>query len=169
MVLVLGIGNSLLQDDGVGCHLVERLTQEKSHWPVQVMDGGTLSFSLVSAIESSSHLIILDAANLNQAPGFVQTLLNENLDEFLSKPGKSVHEVSLSELFDMTRLTDSLPSQRAMVAVQPKETTWGEDLTSDVAAAVPIALQHIEALLLDWGLVPQENNALPGEEQYDMQ
>jgi len=153
MVLVLGIGNSLLQDDGIGCHLVERLTLEKPHWPIELMDGGTLSFSLVSSIESSSHLIVLDAANLGQSPGSVKTIRNKELDEFLNKPGKSVHEVSLSELFDMTRLTDSLPCQRAMVAVQPKNITWGEALTPEVAAAVPLAMLQIESLLLEWGIL----------------
>lgn len=183
MVLVLGIGNSLLQDDGIGCHLVGRLsleladdnsqrfsqfsekhqthlenesttrTAQTMQMPIQCMDGGTLSFSLVSAIESCSHLIILDAANLEQEPGTVKTLRNEVLDQFLSKPGKSVHEVSLSEMFDMARLTESLPIERAMVAVQPKEVSWGESLTPPVEAAVPEAMRQIESLLLDWQIL----------------
>ena len=65
-VLVLAIGNSLMQDEGVGNHLLQRLMKEKEHWPVKYMDGGTLSFTLAGDIEQASHLIILDAANLKQ-------------------------------------------------------------------------------------------------------
>lgn len=150
MVLILGIGNSLLQDEGIGFHLLERLRVEKSHWPVQFIDGGTLSFGLTSAIESCSHLIVLDAANLNKPPGTIQSFFNTELDKFLNKPGKSVHEVSLSELFDMTRLTNSIPTHRAMIAIQPKNMSWGENLTQEVNAALPYAVELIESILIDW-------------------
>ena len=153
MVLVLAIGNSLLQDEGIGFHLLQRLIAEKPHWPVKYLDGGTLSFSLTNDIESCSHLIILDAANLHQAPGFVKTFKNSELDSFLSKPGKSVHEVSLSDLFDMTRLTESLPVHRAMIGVQPKTIEWGEQLTPELEAALPEATKQIEAVLIEWGFV----------------
>lgn len=160
MVLILGVGNSLLQDDGIGCHLINCLRAEKSHWPVQLLDGGTLSFSLSSAIESCSHLIILDAANLNKAPGTIQLFFNSELDKFLNKPGKSVHEVSLGDLFDMTRLTDSLPTQRVMVAVQPKNISWGEDLTAPVYAAQSEAIIQIETILTNWGIIAAQGGEI---------
>ena len=143
----------MLQDDGVGCHLVTRLSLEKSAWPVQFIDGGTISFDLVSPIESSTHIIVLDAVNINQPPGSVQTLINDDLDIFLAKPEKSVHEVSLSDLFDMARLTDLLPAYRAMIAIQPQIITWGENLTKPVDDAQIIAIAHMETLLLDWGIL----------------
>jgi hydrogenase maturation protease len=153
MVLVLGIGNSLLQDEGIGYHLLQYLTEEKSHWPVKFLDGGTLSFNLTGLIETYDKLIVLDAANFNQPAGTVKTLLNNELDDFLSKPGKSVHEVSLSEVFDMMRLTETLPTQRAMVAVQPKTIGWGDKLTEQVDAAQLDAAEHIEKVLQKWGVL----------------
>ena len=159
MVLVLGIGNSLLQDEGFAYHLLDRLGHEKAHWPVSFLDGGTLSFNLITSIEASTHLIIIDAANFNQPPGTVKTLLNADMDDFLSKPGKSVHEVSLSELFDMTRLTETLPKQRAMIAVQPKNISWGKNLTAQVHAALPVAIDHIERVLQNWDIISITNNS----------
>jgi len=160
MVLVLGIGNSLLQDEGFAYHLLDRLNHEKPHWPVKLLDGGTLSFSLVTSIEVSTHLIVIDAANFKQAPGTVKILLNDSIDTFLSKPGKSVHEVSLSEIFDMARLTNSLPTQRAMIAVQPQEISWGENLTEQVQAALPIAVDEIEKILKNWEVIPTISNTV---------
>lgn len=163
MVLIMGIGNSLLQDEGIGFHLLQRLRLEKSHWPVKFLDGGTLSFNLTTAIESCSHLIVLDAANLHQPPGTVKSFLNAELDDFLNKPGKSVHEVSLSDLFDMTRLTESLPDYRALIGIQPKTISWGENLTSEVYKAQSKAMQQVESILLSWGIISiQKNSAAEG-------
>ncbi len=159
MVLIMGIGNSLLQDEGIGFHLLERLRLEKSHWPVEFLDGGTLSFNLTTAIESCSHLIVLDAANLHQAPGTVKSFLNTELDDFLNKPGKSVHEVSLSDLFDMTRLTESLPDYRALIGIQPKTISWGENLTAEVYQSQSKAMQQVESILLDWGILSTQKNS----------
>lgn len=163
MVLIMGIGNSLLQDEGIGFHLLQRLRLEKSHWPVQFLDGGTLSFNLTTAIESCSHLIVLDAANFHQAPGTVKSFLNTELDDFLNKPGKSVHEVSLSDLFDMTRLTESLPDYRALIGIQPKTIAWGENLTTEVYKAQSKAMQQVESILVSWGVIAtQKNSAAEG-------
>ncbi|MFK5985259.1 MAG: HyaD/HybD family hydrogenase maturation endopeptidase [Pseudomonadota bacterium] len=153
MITILGIGNSLLQDEGIGFHLLNFISTNRPKWPVKVLDGGTLGFSLVSEIESCSHLIVLDAANLHSKPGTVKTFLNKDLDDFLNKPGKSVHEVSISDLFDITRLTDSIPVHRAMISIQPKSIFWGENLTPEVKAALPEALKQIEKVLLDWGII----------------
>ncbi|MCU7834569.1 MAG: hydrogenase maturation protease [gamma proteobacterium symbiont of Taylorina sp.] len=160
MVLILGVGNSLLQDDGIGCHLLKRLHLEKPHWPVEFLDGGTLSFGITTAIESCSHLIIIDAANLHKPPGSIELFFDTKLDEFLNKPGKSVHEVSLSDLFDMTRLTDSIPAHRLMVAIQPQNITWGENLTEAVYLAQSEAIKQIEVVLTNWGIIEQQKVAI---------
>jgi len=155
--LILAIGNTLLQDEGVGNHLLQRLIKEKPHWPVTYLDGGTLSFSIAKDIEQASHLIILDAANLKQQAGSIQLIVDDDLDSFLSKPGKSVHEVSLGDLFDMTRLTETLPEHRAMIAIQPKNIDWGEQLSAEVEQALDIAIDKIEEILLNWQVLPQTN------------
>ena len=167
MVLILGIGNSLLQDEGIGFHLLNRLRAEKNHWPVEFMDGGTLSFGLSSAIESCSHLIVLDAANLHQPAGSIQAFLNNDLDDFLNKPGKTVHEVSLSDLFDMARLTESLPQQRAMIAVQPQEISWGENLTEAVFNSQSQAIELIESILMDWEVFTNQQQESARAREYE--
>ena len=72
-VLILGLGNTLLGDEGVGVHAVNRLQQEEPPLPdVVLMDGGTLSFTLAGPIEEAGSLIVIDAAQLGRAPGSVQ-------------------------------------------------------------------------------------------------
>jgi len=160
MVLILGIGNSLLQDEGIGCHLIKILRLEKSHWPVKLLDGGTLSFNLATTLESFSHLIIIDAANLHKPPGTIELFFDTELDDFLNKPGKSVHEVSLGDLFDMTRLTESIPQHRVMIAIQPQNISWGEELTTPVFEAQSEAIKQIETILINWGIIEQDGNTM---------
>ncbi|RLA38917.1 MAG: hypothetical protein DRR06_19975 [Gammaproteobacteria bacterium] len=94
-------------------------------------------------------------AGSNSSPGSVQSFFDLELDKFLNKPFKSVHEVSLSDLFDMTRLTDTIPMYRAMVAVQPKTLSWGENLTPPVDESQETAIVHIENALIKWGILAE--------------
>ncbi len=153
--LILGVGNTVLSDEGIGVYVLRRLeTLQAAGDPllaaVELMDGGTLSFELVGPITAAARLIVIDACQLQQSPGVVQTFTDIEMDEKLRRRGGSVHEVGLSDLLDMTRLLDELPSQRALIGIQPHSLELGEAPTSAVAAAVPAACQAVLALLESW-------------------
>lgn len=150
-VLVLGIGNSLLGDDGVGIHLIERLSADPSHASVRFVDGGTLSFTLLSQLQDADAMLVADAAELGAAPGCIQLYENEAMDRFLAGPRRrSVHEVGLCDLLDMARLSDCLPPRRALLCVQPAEIGWSEMLSPAVAAAFGSACAEADAVLRRW-------------------
>ena len=137
-VLVLGVGNSLLTDDGVGVHAVARLLQETTVPPgVTILDAGTLSFSLLPALEQSDALIAIDAARAGSAPGEVRVCEGDEVERFLQREGRSVHEVGLSDLLDMARLSGQLPDRRVLIGVEPQTIDWGLELSAPVAAALP--------------------------------
>jgi len=97
--LVLGIGNTLLTDEGVGIHVLDRLATEALPENVSLLDGGTLSFTLAGPIEEAEALVVVDAANLKSAPGTLQVFEGEAMDAFLMGNRKSsVHEVGLTDL-----------------------------------------------------------------------
>src|SRR5512135_912004 len=98
--LVLGIGNTLLQDEGAGVHAVRMLEQHTvGRDDIELLDGGTLSFTLAGAIEEAEQLIVIDAAQLNSAPGTTHVFEGEQMDAFVGGSRKrSVHEVSLIDL-----------------------------------------------------------------------
>jgi hydrogenase maturation protease len=150
-VLVLGVGNTLMRDDGVGVRLVEALAVAEPVLPdVEYVDAGTLSFLLLPRIEQCDALLVLDAAHLDTRPGDVCSLEGAAMDEFLRTARCSVHEVGVRDLLDVARLTGHLPERRAFVGVQPLETGWGESLSAPVAAALPGALQAARAILAGW-------------------
>ncbi len=149
--LVLGVGNTLMSDDGVGVRLLEQLRSTAPSMPgVEYVDAGTLSFILLPRIQACDALLVLDAAHLGETPGAVRALAGPDMDEFLRTARCSVHEVGLRDLLDLARLTDSLPERRAFIGIQPKEVGWGESLSAEVAAAVPRAMRHALSLLGQW-------------------
>jgi hydrogenase maturation protease len=150
--LVLGIGNTLLSDEGVGVHVAQRLQAIlPPSEDIEIMDGGTLSFTLAVPIEDADALIVVDAAQLKSAPGSLQVFEGEAMDAFLmSNRRSSVHEVSLNDLMSIACLAGHWPEKRALVAIQPEKLDWGESPTLLVQSAIPEACSRIEALLKDW-------------------
>lgn len=152
--LILGIGNTLLCDEGAGIHVLNLL---QSSWPadpgIVYIDGGTLSFTLAAYIEDCQNLIVLDAAELRSPPGTVRAMVGSDMDEFLGAARRSPHEVGLLDLFDIARLTESLPVNRALIGIQPGRIEWGMRPTDAVEEALPAAVQEASRLLMEWGHV----------------
>ena len=148
--LVLGIGNPLMQDDGVGVHVVQRLKAEYPDFPqVEFLDGGTLSFSLIGAIEDATNLIVIDAAQFCDEPGTVRTFLGEDMDRLLGRQkNSSVHDVTLIDLMSIALLSDQLPARRALIGIQPGCIGWSTEPTPAISKAIPqvcnIAMELIE-------------------------
>jgi hydrogenase maturation protease len=150
-VLVLGVGNTLMSDDGAGVRLMERLRDIAPALPaVSYLDAGTLSFVLLPRIQESEALLVLDAARFDAPAGTTRAFSGEAMDAFLQGARCSVHEVGIRDLLDLARLTGTLPVRRAFVGIQPGETGWGESLSPAVEAALPAAAATARRLLEGW-------------------
>jgi len=150
--LVLGIGNTLLTDEGIGIHVLQALEPELANWSdVTLLDGGTLSFTLAGPIEEADALIVVDAANIKTRPGDWALLKGEQMDAFLMSNRKStVHEVGLTDLRVIALLAGHWPEKRAMLAIRPDVVDWGEIPTPAVAAAIAPACAAIRELIQEW-------------------
>jgi hydrogenase maturation protease len=149
--VVLGIGNTLLSDDGVGVHLLEHLRDQYPNLPgVIYLDGGTLSFGLAPWIEGAGNLILLDAAELGADPGNVRLFKGTDMDQCFGGRKQSVHEVSLCDLLAIAHLAGTLPARRALIAIQPKKLGWGMGLSRPVEQALPTAARQLVDLVMEW-------------------
>ena len=150
--LVLGIGNTLLTDEGVGVHVLQALEPELGQREdVTLLDGGTLSFTLAGPIEEADALIVVDAANIRNKPGEWALLEGEAMDAFLMSNRKaSVHEVGLTDLRAIAILAGHWPEKRALLAIRPQTIDWGEQPTAAVAAAIPPVCAAIVEQIREW-------------------
>jgi hydrogenase maturation protease len=152
--LVLGIGNILLSDEGVGVHVLNYLARIHPDLPgIRYLDGGTLSFTLAGDIQEADNLIVIDAARSGKPPATVSCLIGAQFDAFIGKAKLSAHEVGLADLIGIARLTESLPQNRGLVGIEPLEMRWGESPTPVVQDAIPIAADQVINLLKDWGVM----------------
>ena len=149
--LILGIGNTLLSDEGAGIHALNLLQSEYSDIQNLVfLDGGTLSFTLATWIEDCTNLIVFDAAELHQPAGTVNTYVDEAMDEFLGSSKRSAHEVGLLDLMDIARITENLPIRRALIGIQPETCGWGMQPTSAVQNSLASAVNEAVILIREW-------------------
>jgi hydrogenase maturation protease len=149
-IAVVGIGNSLLTDDGAGIHALERFADNNSDDDVICIDGGTVGLALLDRLSNLDGLVVLDAMKLKLKPGTVTVLTGEDMDAHLRNQHGSVHEVGLSDLMDALRLRGDLPERRAIVGIEPEDMGWGTWPTPAVAAMLPEACGKARKLIEGW-------------------
>ncbi len=140
----MGIGNILLNDEGVGIHVVKKL-EEENFAGADLMDGGTGGFHLLGFIQSYTHVIIIDAS-LDQYPaGNVRILHPRYAKDFPHQ--LSAHEIGLRDLLDAAFLLGNMPDLH-LVAVSVKDfQELGMELTPEVEAAIPFAVENVKNLV----------------------
>ena len=148
--LVLGVGNTLLADEGAGVYAMQFLKDEYDLPDTEFLDGGTLSFTLTGAIAEATNLIIFDAAQLDSEPGFVRVFEGAEFQDYLVSGCRSVHEVGFADLMDIARLLDCLPDNCALIGIQPDILGWGDAPGESVRAALPEAAAQAAALICRW-------------------
>jgi hydrogenase maturation protease len=155
-VLIIGIGNELLRDDGAGIHVVRQLQALAERGDIilpagtEIHDGGTLGRSLLPLLGRARAAILVDAMDGDEVPGTVTVLFADELDG-PPTPGPASGPVSrlasagdgVLELLALARLRDALPAAMALVGIQPAAISVGLDLSERVAAAVPAAIRAV--------------------------
>jgi hydrogenase maturation protease len=151
-VTVLGLGNILLSDDGVGVHVARSLAMNPgAPSGLRALDGGTLGFRLLEALIRSDSVLIVDAGLMDEPPGAMRLLQSRDLHEHVCRGGRlSAHEAGLVDLLTMARLEGWQPANLALLCVQPERIDWGEELSESVARSVPSACRAAIQTTLNW-------------------
>lgn len=149
-IVVLGIGNILLSDEGVGVRAVAILRAGDGTGVLDLVDGGTLGIALLDFIENADGLIVIDAARLDRKPGSVDCFRNEEMDGLLRSRLRTVHELGLKDLLDMARVSGTLPPRRALIAVEPAIIDWGMTLSPAVEDALVEVSKLVHGTAEQW-------------------
>lgn len=154
-ILVLGVGNILLSDEGIGVRVIEAL-ERRYVMPegVDVMDGGTAGMELLEAMASRTHLIIVDAiVSRKSEPGELLILRDEEVPVLFNNK-ISPHQLGLSDVLSALRFTGEFPDKITLVGVIPQSLEPNIGLTPTVEASLEPALQAVLAALQESGITP---------------
>lgn len=144
--IILGIGNLLNRDEGVGIHAVRALQAQNplgTDW--EIIDGGTLGLNLLPLVEEASHLIVLDAIDARREPGTLIELLREQVPLF-SAVKMSQHQLSFQEVLGLAQVRGRLPQHLVLLGIQPADLSIGVELSPIVARALPQLLARVEQI-----------------------
>lgn len=143
-IAILGIGNTLLKDEGIGIHVIEKMQSLNLPNNVELIDGGTLGPDLIDFIENKDKVIIIDAVEFNQKPG---TILKFSPEDFKAGQVKelSLHEVGLTEALDLVKKFNKtkFPKEILIIGIQPKKIDWGMKPTDLLKNKVPEIIEII--------------------------
>ncbi len=148
--LILGVGNLLLSDDGVGVHGAHRL-QSRVTLPerVRVLDGGTLGMALLPYLENISGLLILDAVNWGGEPGELVRLAGEEVMGYFSSK-VSMHEAGVADLLTQAWLLGLYPETVVIWGIQPEKLSYGLELSPSVSARMDELLSRAMEEVCTW-------------------
>jgi len=151
-ILVLGLGNLLMNDDAVGIRAIEELKKHYRFPPqVELVDGGTLGLDLLPRLEGIDKLLILDALQMAAEPGQVFRLEGDEVPRAFANK-LSVHQMGLQDLLAVAELQGHLPQQLVVCGVQADSIEMGLQMSPAVAAALPKLLHEVCAVLAGWGV-----------------
>jgi len=147
-ILVLGVGNVLLEDDGVGPALLGLLSSlHGADERVEFVDGGTQGLALLGYLSGRQAVLILDAVALGAEPGSVHVRHDLEVLNLKSRHATTAHEGNAGELLRVATLLGDLPDRMILVGVEPKTIRTGLGLSQDVQASLPVALQEAQSRL----------------------
>ena len=147
--VVLGMGNLIHSDDGVGVHAVQRL-QAGGRVPADVLllDGGTLGLTLLNHVSGARRLLVLDAVDVGAPAGTVVRIEGQ---ELRGMPGSgSVHQLGFADLLAALRVTGREPEEVVVLGIQPGSTELGTSLSVPVSEALNQFLEAAIAQVSKW-------------------
>lgn len=152
--LILGIGNLVMTDDGIGVRVAQELAR-RYRFPddVKVLDGGTLGLDLLPHLEGVGRLLIVDAVMTGEAPGTVVRLEGEQIPAVFATK-LSPHQMGLQDLLSVAALLGHAPAEMVLLGVQPAELEIGDALSPAVERALEPLISRCLAELAAWHILP---------------
>ncbi|CAM3205854.1 Ni/Fe-hydrogenase, b-type cytochrome subunit [Sporolactobacillus spathodeae] len=149
-VTVLGIGNTLYSDDGLGLEALPELQKALADFEnIEIVDGSTEGMQLLGPVEATNRLIVVDAINADTEPGTVIELTKEEIPSF-NGIKMSVHQIGFQEVISAAQLRDRLPEKMVMIGLQPASLELNTELTDKIHQSLPELVQRVRHQIENW-------------------
>ena len=146
--LIVGLGNPLRGDDGIGTRVIQMLVAETLPGGVEVVEGGTQGLGLVSLMEGWRRVILVDAANVGQPPGGFVRFTPQEARLLGGDQHISIHNAGLRDALLLAETLDLLPDEIVIYGMQPANIDWDSSLSPEVEATMP---ELVKAILDELG------------------
>jgi hydrogenase maturation protease len=141
-ILILGIGNILLKDEGVGVHTVNKMMSMALPPDVEVLDGGTRGLDLLSYIEGRKKIIVIDTVTTGDPPGTIYRFRDESL--VVNKPLlRTAHGIDFVDVINTSKMLGSKPDEIVFIGIEPEEISEGLELSPTIEKRVPALIKMV--------------------------
>ena len=151
-VTILGLGNILMTDEGVGVHAVKEFEARYAvpeH--VEVVDGGAAGLDLIPFIEGREKVLMVDAVNFDREPGYIGILQNEEIPIRITEKA-SMHHLGLMDVLSIVRMSGHLPKELCLIGIQPKSLELGLDMTPEICDKKDALIEQVVKKLQEWNI-----------------
>jgi hydrogenase maturation protease len=139
--LIVGIGNLLCRDEGIGVHVVQEMSKMELPSHIELLDIGTSTMDLISYLEGVKKLIAIDAMKAGEAPGTIYKCKPQDLMPEGEGP-ISLHEIGLLETLSMAKKMGNEIST-VIIGVEPKVMDWGMELSGELKSRIPMIIEAV--------------------------
>lgn len=151
-ISVIGLGNILLKDEGVGVHVINTMKERYTFPPdVEIIDGGTLGLDLLPLIEGKEKILLVDAVNFKKEPGHIDALEDDAIPSTLFSK-LSVHHIGLSDVLFAAKLKGATPSKIRLIGIQPQSLEVGLDMTECISGKMEELINVVIKTLEEWNV-----------------
>lgn len=141
--IILGIGNLLLKDEGVGVHLLERLQKEVLAPDIELIDGGTSTLDILPLLKGAKKIIVVDAMKAGGEPGSIYRCRPQDLIPSSEAP-MSLHHIDFLQVLKMAKLLgEDLEDRTVIIGVEPREITWEMGLSAAIEKKMPLLVELV--------------------------
>ena len=142
-ILVLGLGNILLKDDGFGVHLINQLDRDKIEGDVEILEGGTLGFNLLDELTDRELVIAVDAVKGDQKPGTIYKFNYNDIKNYYKDKSMSMHQLDFIKALEIGEFLDKKLPRIIIYGVQPESICVDMELSDVVKSKINVVTDHI--------------------------
>lgn len=151
-IVVLGVGNILLTDEGLGVHVVEVLKANYTFIPqISLIDGGTMGMELLTYMRGMKKILLIDAVNGGEAPGTIYEFPHRELEQYFTDH-ISVHEVGMQDILRIRAIQENPLEDAIVIGVEPESLDVGFEPSAPVQKALPEVKERVLRVLREWGV-----------------
>ena len=151
-IVVLGVGNILLTDEGLGVYVVKELKENYNFTPeISLIDGGTMGMELLTYMRGMKRILLIDAINGGEAPGTVYEFPHRELEQYFTEH-ISVHEVGMQDILRIRAIQENPLEDAIVIGVEPESLEIGFEPSAPVQAVLPEVKERVLRVLRNWGV-----------------